>query len=221
MDMVLLTRSSASSRYADGASPACASNTIRSQGGEPVHATSLERIMNTYGAALVGLLLVSSVTVLARQAPAAAVHGVTNYTRVDATVACGGATSVEAYPLLKAEGIATIISLRQADEAGADIGESKAAAEAAGLRYIHVPVNSREPSTAAVDAFLAAVKDPVNSPVFIHCATANRVGAVWLIKRVLIDGWTIENATAEAERIGLRSPHLKQFALDYIAAHAR
>jgi hypothetical protein len=54
--------------------------------------------------------------------------------------------------------------------------------------------------------------------VYIHCATANRVGAVWLIKRVLADGWDVEKATAEAERIGLRSPQLKQFALDYIAA---
>lgn len=65
------------------------------------------------------------------------------------------------------------------------------------------------------------MRDPSNSPVFIHCATANRVGAVWLIKRVMVDGWDIERATAEAERIGLRSPGLKQFALEYIAAHMR
>jgi hypothetical protein len=57
--------------------------------------------------------------------------------------------------------------------------------------------------------------------VYIHCAAANRVGAVWLIKRVLVDGWDIERATAEAKRVGLRSPQLEQFALDYIATHRR
>ena len=81
--------------------------------------------------------------------------------------------------------------------------------------------NSREPTAAAADSFLAAVKEPANSPMYIHCATANRVGAVWLIKRVLVDGWDVGKATAEAERIGLRSPHLKQFAIDYIAAHPK
>jgi uncharacterized protein (TIGR01244 family) len=168
---------------------------------------------------LIGLLLMISAAVpRAMQAPAASVPGVTNYTRVDATVGCGGATTVEAYPALKKEGFAAVINLRQANEAGAEIETSKAAAQAAGLKYIHVPMNGQAPSTEAADAFLAAVKDPANSPVYIHCATANRVGAVWLIKRVLADGWDVEKATAEAERIGLRSPQLKQFALDYIAA---
>ena len=179
-------------------------------------------LMKTYRPSLACLLVMFSLAVpCAAQVPAAAVPGVTNYTRVDATVACGGATSMDAYPVLKAEGFAAVINLRQADEAGASIGESKAAAEAVGLKYIHVPLNSRAPSAEAADAFLAAVTDPANSPVYIHCATANRVGAVWLIKRVLIDGWDVATATAEAERIGLRSPHLKQFALDYIAAHPK
>jgi uncharacterized protein (TIGR01244 family) len=177
--------------------------------------------MNGY-AVIAGMSLVFSVVALGgAQVPATPVPGVINYTRVDATLACGGATPVDAYPVLKAEGFAAVINLRQADEAGADIRRSKAAAEGAGLRYIHIPLNSREPAAAAADAFLAAVKDPANSPMYIHCATANRVGAVWLIKRVLVDGWDVAKATAEAERIGLRNPRLKQFALDYIAAHPK
>ena len=30
------------------------------------------------------------------------------------------------------------------------------------------------------------------------------------------DGWDVERATAEAEAIGLRSPVLKEFALDFV-----
>jgi uncharacterized protein (TIGR01244 family) len=176
--------------------------------------------MQIHHSSLFGLLLVTSFAAPgAMQAPAGTVPGITNYTRVDATVGCGGATSADAYPALKAEGFAAVVNLRQADEPGANIDASRAAAQAAGLKYIHVPLNGHAPSPDAVDAVLAALRDPANSPVYIHCATANRVGAVWLIKRVLADSWDVERATAEAERIGLRSPQLKQFALDYIAAH--
>jgi hypothetical protein len=57
--------------------------------------------------------------------------------------------------------------------------------------------------------------------VFIHCGSANRVGAVWLIKRVLQDGWTVPKATEEAKMIGLRSAPLEQFALKYIEDHKK
>jgi uncharacterized protein (TIGR01244 family) len=168
-----------------------------------------------------GILATAIVAAQAPQMPASSIPGITNYTRVDATVGCGGATGVEAFPILKQEGFAAVINLRLADEPGANIDESRAAAERAGLKYIHLPFDGHAPSPAVADAFLAAVKDPSNAPVYIHCAAANRVGAVWLIKRVLVDGWDIERATTEAKRIGLRSPQLEQFALDYIAAHRR
>ena len=147
--------------------------------------------------------------------------GATNVTRVDATVACGGATTVEAFPELKKRGFASIINLRRESETGADIPAARAAAEKVGLTYIHIPVDPANPSPQAADAFLDAVTKPVNQPAYIHCASANRVGAMWLIKRVLIDGWDVPRATAEAEAIGLSKPELKQFAIDYVATHRK
>ena len=49
-------------------------------------------------------------------------------------------------------------------------------------------------------------------------AFANRVGAMWFIKRVKIDGWDTERAMKEAEGIGLQAPNLKEFALTYVKA---
>jgi len=41
-----------------------------------------------------------------------------------------------------------------------------------------------------------------------------------MIRRVLRDGWTVEAAEKEAEKIGLReSPHLNEFARRYIEKH--
>jgi uncharacterized protein (TIGR01244 family) len=147
--------------------------------------------------------------------------GTANYTRVDATVACAGATTVEAIPALKAEGFKAIVNLRQATEPGADIDRSKAVAQDAGLKYIHIPFSGSDPSTGAVDEFLRAMKDPSNSPVFIHCASANRAGMMWMIKRVMIDGWSVAKAAEEAERAGLKNPKLKAFALDYLKQHGK
>lgn len=147
--------------------------------------------------------------------------GTTNYTRVDATVACAGATTVEAIPVLKADGFKAIVNLRMPNEEGANIEASRAAAEAAGLRYIHIPFSGADPSKKAVDDFLVALKDPSNSPVFVHCATANRAGMMWMIKRVMLDGWTVEKAAEEAERAGMKNPKLKAFALEYLKSHGK
>ena len=140
--------------------------------------------------------------------------GVVNYTRVDATVACAGATPPEAMAELKDRGFAAVINFRTAGEQGARVDAGQAAAEAAGLKYYHLPF--RQASAEVAEQFLETVSDPANQPVFIHCGSANRVGAMWLIKRVKQDGWTVDDALAEAETIGLRSEGLTEFALAYV-----
>ena len=146
--------------------------------------------------------------------------GVRNYSRVDATVGCGGAVDPSAMSALKKEGYVSVINLRMANEQGARLDESRSAAQAAGLKYIHLPFDGGSPDPKIVSDFLAAVADKSNQPVFIHCGTANRVGAVWMIKRALQDGWPVEKAQAEGEAIGLQSPRLKEFAAAYIKEHA-
>jgi uncharacterized protein (TIGR01244 family) len=147
--------------------------------------------------------------------------GIANYTKVDAVVACGGATDTAALEGLKNDGFKAVINLRQASEAGANIEENAARAKTLGLNYIHIPFNAQSPESKTVDDFLGAVGNTANQPVFIHCGSANRVGAVWLVKRVLQDGWAVDKATAEAKLIGLRSAPLEQFALKYIAEHKK
>jgi uncharacterized protein (TIGR01244 family) len=145
--------------------------------------------------------------------------GITNFTKVDAVVACGGATETSALKALKEDGFKTIINLRQPTEKGANIEQNVAEAKALGLNYLNIPVNGQAPDPKALDRFLETVADKANQPAYIHCASASRVGAFWLVKRVLQDGWAVEKATEEAKLIGLRSAPLEKFALDYIAAH--
>lgn len=142
-------------------------------------------------------------------------QGIRNYTRVNATVACGGATPPEALADLKRLGFTSVINFRTAQEEGAAIEASQNAASDAGLKYFHIPF--RTPSDEIAAEFLGVIEQPSNQPVYIHCASANRVGAMWFIKRVKQDGWDDARAMEEAEAIGLRSEALKEFARGYVS----
>ena len=153
------------------------------------------------------------------QVQKAELAGVRNYSKVDATVGCAGATDPSAMKALKADGYVSVINLRMPTEQGADIEGSRTAAQAAGLKYFHFPFNTATPDAAVVSSFLSTVADKRNQPVFVHCGSANRVGGMWMIKRVLQDKWAIDRATVEAEAIGLNNAQLKAFATEYIKSH--
>ena len=147
--------------------------------------------------------------------------GIVNFTKVDAVVACGGATETTALEGLSKDGFKSVINLRLASENNANIELNTARAKELGLKYVHIPFNGQQPDPKVVDQFLATIADKANQPAYVHCGSASRVGAVWLVKRVLQDGWTIEKATEEAKFIGLRSEPLEKFALEYIAKHKK
>jgi uncharacterized protein (TIGR01244 family) len=147
------------------------------------------------------------------------VAGVRNFSRLETTVACAGATEAAAIPEIKRMGFASVINLRLPGEAGNDVDAARASAKAAGINYVHIPFDGSSPQAAVADRFLEVIRDPANSPAYIHCASANRAAALWLIKRLEVDGWDADRAMKEAEALGLGSAALKKFALDYAAAH--
>jgi len=149
------------------------------------------------------------------------VPGVTNFSRVETTIACAGATTPEAVAEVKKLGYASIVNLRQASEAGANVDAEEAAAKAAGIKYISLPINTASPDPATIERFLAVIVEPANQPVFLHCASANRAAALWMIKRIVVDKWDDAKATEEAAALGLTNAALRTFAIDYAHAHQR
>jgi uncharacterized protein (TIGR01244 family) len=141
--------------------------------------------------------------------------GIKNFSRLETTVACAGAITADAMPEIKKMGFVSVINLREVQEPGADIEKHRAAAEAAGLRYYHVPLNSAKPDPKAADAFVKVISSKEAAPAFIHCASANRAAAMWLIKRIVVDHWEVEKAEAEAAAMGLTNAALKQWAIEY------
>lgn len=169
------------------------------------------------GAVLVVMCVAGSA--LAQTVTKPTVAGVTNFARLESTIACAGATTASGVAEVKKLGYKTIINLRQANEPGAEVEAEAAAARAAGVKYVHLPVNGASPDPALVDQFITAVGEPANQPVFVHCASGNRAAAFWMIKRLVVDGWDADRASTEAAALGLTSPALKTFAVDYAASH--
>jgi uncharacterized protein (TIGR01244 family) len=145
------------------------------------------------------------------------VEEIPGYVRVNEVVATGGQPTMPQVLALGAAGFRAILNLREDGEF--DSAAEAEAAREAGLIYLRVPVKGSDPNDGEVGEFLRMTDDPANYPIFIHCASGNRVGAFLLIRRVLRDGRTFDEAEGEAVRIGLKSPNLKEFARTYLEAH--
>ena len=190
--------------------------------GLTIHASfRLVKAMTRLFAASLFAVTVCVIGVQAQNVTREEVPGVTNFARVDTTIACAGATTPAAAAGLKKMGYASIINLRQASEPGAQIDEEAAAAQAAGIRFVHLPFNAAMPDLAVVDAFITAVTAQENQPAFVHCASGNRAAALWMVKRMQVDKWDEQRAGAEAAALGLTSSPLKSFVLDYVRTHPR
>jgi uncharacterized protein (TIGR01244 family) len=126
---------------------------------------------------------------------------VPNYSRLGPGLAAAGRPTPEALGKLEQWGFRTVIDLRMPAEGTA--GE-EAAVKALGLRYVAVPVSAASFSLKDVAAVRKVLEDPSAGPVLLHCASSNRVGAVWAVIESQ-RGKGLQDALAEGRRAGLRS----------------
>jgi uncharacterized protein (TIGR01244 family) len=115
-------------------------------------------------------------------------------------VVAAGQPSPAALAELGRMGFRTVVNLRPESEAGP--GE-KAAVEAQGLRYVNVPITPDTFSLDSVKAVEAVLADPKAGPVLLHCASSNRVGAVWAAVQVR-KGMPLAQALDEGRAAGLK-----------------
>jgi len=170
----------------------------------------------------VGVAFIAATAASAQQAGSTNAKDIRQFLRVNTEFCTGGQPTLEQIAGLKAEGVKAVLNLRTPAEyrTGFHIEDEEKTVKAAGLKYFNIPVVYMSPTDANADEFLKITDDPANRPMFIHCTVAIRAGAFWLIRRVLRDHYTWDDAFAEAKKIGLvGAPHLEDFAKKYIASH--
>lgn len=139
-----------------------------------------------------------------------------NFGQMDERFFRGSRPDDKDYSALAALGVKTIIDLTDNS-----MEYEKPAVEAAGLRYINIPmVDKSYPSMDQINQFLKVVDDPATGKFFVHCAGGrHRTGVVGAIYRFHYDHWNLDQALAEMDQyeFGSGYGHGKQrdFVRDY------
>jgi protein tyrosine/serine phosphatase len=139
-----------------------------------------------------------------------------NFGQMDDRFYRGSRPKDEDYKALAALGVKTVIDLTDNSR-----DYEQPAVEAAGLRYINIPmVDKSYPSMDQVNAFLKVVDDPSTGKFFLHCAGGrHRTGVMGAVYRFTHDHWNLSQAEAEMDQYEFNSGfgHGKQksFVEDY------
>lgn len=120
-----------------------------------------------------------------------------NFGQIDENFHRGARPKAEDLKALAAMGIKTVIDLTDNSR---EIEQP--AAEAAGLRYINIPMKDKSyPDMAQIEEFLKVANDPETGKFFVHCAGGrHRTGVVGAVYRFNKYGWNLEQAMAEMYR---------------------
>ena len=139
-----------------------------------------------------------------------------NFGQMDERFYRGARPKDEDFKALATLGIKTIIDLTDNSRE-----YEQPAAEAAGLRYVNIPmVDKGYPVMDQIQEFLKVVDDPATGKFFVHCAGGrHRTGVVGAVYRFTHDNWSLDQALAEMDKFefGTGYGHGKQrdFVRDY------
>lgn len=120
------------------------------------------------------------------------------------------------YQSLAALGIKTVIDLQDDPKS-----YEKPAVEAAGMRYINIPMDDKSyPKREQIAAFLQLVDQPETGKFFVHCAGGrHRTGVMGAVYRFTHDHWNYDQVYAEMKQYDFYSRWghgpMKQFVQDY------
>jgi protein tyrosine/serine phosphatase len=147
------------------------------------------------GLAAVALILTLSASSFAKKADSKFPNiKISNFGQMDARFYRGARPDKNDYQALAALGIKTVIDLTDNSRS-----YEQPAVEAAGLRYVNIPiVDKKSPSMEQVNAFMKLVDDPSTGKFFVHCAGGrHRTGVMGAVYRFNHDHWNFDQAYAE------------------------
>jgi uncharacterized protein (TIGR01244 family) len=142
-----------------------------------------------------------------------------NFAKVNDRYYRGGQPSAAHFADLAALGVKTVINLI-GDKDDIDRSE-QALAEQHGMRYVHIPMDTRTaPTEAEIEEFMSIVDDPDGGAVYVHCVGGrHRTGVMTAIYRMTKDGLTGEQAFKEMKRYkygpDFLHPEFKRFVYQY------
>jgi uncharacterized protein (TIGR01244 family) len=140
--------------------------------------------------------------------------GIPNATSPSPGILFGGQPTAAQLETLAAADYKTVIDLRAPEEnRGYD---EAAAAKAAGLEYVAVPVTAATLEDGeTLDRFIRIFRE-TEKPVLVHCAAGGRVAAVYYAWLVAEEKMSREQALAKAREHGLRGDRILEPINEYL-----
>jgi len=139
-----------------------------------------------------------------------------NFGQMDERFYRGARPKAEDFKALAGLGINTIIDLTDNSRE-----EEQPAAEAAGLRYVNIPmIDKGYPEVEQINEFMKVVDDPNTGKFFVHCAGGrHRTGVVGAVYRFTRNNWSYDQVMAEMNEYefgsGIGHGKQKDFVKDY------
>lgn len=125
-----------------------------------------------------------------------------NFKHASADVMVGGQPSLQDLSEAKDRGIRAVLNLRpESEQQGFN---ERAEVERLGMRYLTLPIaDAGDLTKAAAIELDTLVLDPENRPIWVHCGSGNRVGALFALRAAWIEGMSLEAAIEVGRQHGL------------------
>jgi len=138
---------------------------------------------------------------------------ISNFGQMDERFYRGARPDAKDLRSLAAIGIHTVIDLTDNSRE-----KEQPAVEAAGMRYVNIPiVDKKNPSAAQVDEFLKVVNDPATGKFYVHCAGGrHRTGVMAALYRFNHDHWNYDQVYAEMKQYDFYTSNGHGKQLDFV-----
>ncbi len=138
--------------------------------------------------------------------------GLSNLFRVDKGYYRGAQPTAEGLRQLPKLGVHTVVNLRALHSDNDELGDLP-------LRYEQISFKAWHPEHEDVVRFLKIATAPGRRPIFVHCQHgADRTGMMTAIYRVVVQGWSKDDAVAEMTQGGFGFHPEWQNLVDYVKA---
>lgn len=136
--------------------------------------------------------------------------GLPNLHQVSATLYRGAQPTAEGFASLQAMGVRTVVNLRA-------FHTNRKLMAGTSLEYRHIYFQSWHACTKEVAEFLRLAGDSAAGPIFVHCKHgADRTGMMVAMYRIVIQGWSKQEAIAELAHGGFGHHPELSFIIGYI-----
>lgn len=145
-------------------------------------------------------------------------------TKIDESVTVGPQPDEREIAALADEGFKAVVNFRTAGEDDQPLSPQaeRQHAESAGLQYVHTPVSLDAMSADLVDGFRRQFES-LPTPVFAHCKSGKRAGAMVMMHLAVEQGLTGQQTLEKAEEMGFEcdQAQLREFVSNYVDNHSK